>query len=44
VTEAARAAKQPAVEARLRELGAALPQAQRKGWVRWWPFSRHAAL
>lgn len=36
--EAARASNLPAVEARLRALGATLPAAKRAGWWRWWPF------
>jgi ankyrin repeat protein len=40
--EAARASALPAVETRLRELGAVPPAVQRPGWLRWWPFSRRA--
>lgn len=35
--EAARAANLPAVETKLRELGAAPPPMCRAGWMRWWP-------
>lgn len=40
--EAARVSALPAVEARLRGLGAVLPPARPAGWRRWWPFGRPA--